>query len=83
MSHTRPPHPDAAYVALPNAPDAAFAGHHVVPTALGEEDDAEDDVMSQSRRSEAFSLDPKIRWILFMLGAAVLLPWNGVLALTR
>jgi hypothetical protein len=75
MNRAAPPQADAAYVALPQHPDAAYAGHPVVPTALGEED--EDDVEATAAPSRSLSLDARIRWISFMLGAAVLLPWNG------
>jgi hypothetical protein len=74
MSRMAPPQADAAYVALPQHPDAAYAGHPVVPTALG--DEAEDDD-GELLPTTPLSLDRRIRWIMFMLGAAVLLPWNG------
>jgi hypothetical protein len=78
----------AAYAALPQTPDAAFAGHSVVPTSLTVADEEEtdgasvnDDGDAEGHRPQAYSvaLDGRIRWVLFALGAAVLLPWNGVL----
>jgi hypothetical protein len=71
-----PGHADAAYVALPQAPDAAYAGHPSVPTGLDGENDMEDMPLHAGR---PLRLDSRVRWILFMLGSAVLLPWNGEL----
>lgn len=69
---------DAAYTALPQAPDPAFAGHPVVPTSMSVNEEGDEDQENQyGTVVENFALDPRIRWMLFALGAAVLLPWNG------
>jgi hypothetical protein len=75
MNRMTPAQADAAYAALPQAPDAAYAGHPVVPTALMEEDEPDENPNDSTR---TLALDTRIRWIMFVLGAAVLLPWNGM-----
>jgi hypothetical protein len=81
MSRIAPAQADAAYAALPQAPDAAYAGHPVVPTAFGGDDDIDHD--GEVVPSTTLYLDARIRWIMFMLGAAVLLPWNGEYSVVR
>jgi equilibrative nucleoside transporter 1/2/3 len=76
MNRVAPPQVDAAYAALPQAPDAAYAGHPVVPTAF-EADEAEDQD-GEASLPTTIHLDARIRCIMFMLGGAVLLPWNGM-----
>ena len=69
---------DAAYTALPQTPDPAFAGHPVVPASLSVNEEGDEDQESQyGTVVETLALDSRIRWVLFALGAAVLLPWNG------
>lgn len=70
---------DAAYTALPQAPDPAFSGHPVVPTSLDVDEEGADALDDEyGTVVETLALDSRIRWILFALGAAVLLPWNGM-----
>lgn len=74
---------DATYAALPQTPDPAFAGHPVVPTSLDvDEEGAEELEAEYGTIVETLALDSRIRWILFALGAAVLLPWNGMLPIS-
>jgi hypothetical protein len=65
-----------------NAPLSPHAVYHSVPqldTAIESSDielDREDAVFDQPSNSAA-SVDTRIRWIYFMFGSALLLPWNG------
>ena len=51
-----------------------------IPSAIAEaelaSDDIEDAIGDDPTPSDA-PVDSRIQWIHFMLGAAVLLPWNG------
>jgi hypothetical protein len=69
---------DVPYHALPQTPDMAQEMH--IPSAIAEADlsseDIEDVIGDETTPSDA-PVDNRIQWIHFMLGAAVLLPWNG------
>jgi len=71
---------DVPYHALPQAPDIEQDIN--IPSAIDESestsDDLEDTIGDESTPSNA-RVDTRIQWIYFMLGAAVLLPWNGTL----
>lgn len=69
---------DVPYHALPQTPDMAQEIH--IPSAIAEADlaseDLEDAIGDEPTPSDV-PVDNRIQWIHFMLGAAVLLPWNG------
>ena len=71
---------DVPYHALPQTPDMAQEIH--IPSAIAEaelsSEDLEDALGDEPMPSDA-PVDNRIQWIHFMLGAAVLLPWNGKL----
>ena len=63
--------PDALYHSIPQS--------DVVPTLSNIELDGEDEVPHQpvTVAGSHNPVDIRIRWINFMFGSAVLLPWNG------
>lgn len=69
---------DAQYRALPQSPDVAQDIR--IPSAIEEGevavDDIDDSILDGHPSSNA-PVDSRIMWVNFMLGAAVLLPWNG------
>lgn len=69
---------DAQYRALPQSPDASQDIR--IPSAIEEGDipvdDIDDSILDGLPSSNA-PVDSRIMWVNFMLGAAVLLPWNG------
>jgi len=68
---------DVPYHALPQSPDMAQEMH--IPSAIVEADlSSEDieDVIGNEIMPSVVPVDNRIQWIHFMLGAAVLLPWN-------
>jgi len=69
---------DAQYRALPQSPDVAQ--DIGIPSAIEEGeiavDDIDDSILDGLPSSNA-PVDSRIMWVNFMLGAAVLLPWNG------
>ena len=64
---------EAVYHPIPQGPVAS----DVAPTSSL--DDLDDDVASSNPHSihSQVPIDSRIRWIHFVLGCAVLLPWNG------
>lgn len=74
------PSMDAQYRALPQSPDPSQ--DISIPSAIEEGeiavDDIDDSILDGHPSSNA-PVDSRIMWINFMLGAAVLLPWNGAL----
>jgi hypothetical protein len=74
------PSMDAQYRALPQSPDAAQ--DISIPSAIAEGetpvDDIDDSVLDgYPSESPNVPVDNRIMWVNFMLGAAILLPWNG------
>ena len=69
---------EVPYHALPQTPDIAQEIN--IPSAIAEAElasgDTEDALDDEPTPSDA-PVDGRIQWIHFMLGAAVLLPWNG------
>jgi len=69
---------DAQYRALPQSPDVSQ--DLSIPSAIEEGeiavDDIDDSILDGHPSSNA-PVDNRIMWVNFMLGAAVLLPWNG------
>lgn len=69
---------EGPYHALPQTPDMAQDIN--IPSAIVEaelaSDDIEDAIGDDTTPFDA-PVDSRIQWIHFMLGAAVLLPWNG------
>jgi hypothetical protein len=63
--------PDALYHIVPQFPDP-----NVPPASDIELDGDENDSVFMSTENP---IDARIRWIYFMFGAAVLLPWNGAI----
>jgi hypothetical protein len=71
---------DAQYHALPQSPEAAH--HIIIPSAIEDVDESIlDDNLAPS--SASAPVDSRILWIHFMLGSAVLLPWNGTSEASR
>jgi solute carrier family 29 (equilibrative nucleoside transporter), member 1/2/3 len=68
-----------SYHALPQSPD--IPQHVEIPSAVEEaemaEEDIEDSMIDEHMPSVSVPVDPRIKWVHFMLGSAVLLPWNG------
>ncbi|KAI0269290.1 nucleoside transporter-domain-containing protein [Gloeopeniophorella convolvens] len=69
---------DAQYHTLPQSPKAA---HDVnIPSAIEEADmiveEAFEDPIEEDPTISEVPVDSKIKWIHFMLGSAVLIPWN-------
>lgn len=62
---------DAQYRALPQSPDAAQ--DLGIPSAI---EDVDESILEEHVPSSE-PVDTRIMWVLFMLGAAFLLPWNG------
>ena len=62
---------DAQYRALPQSPDAAQ--DIGIPSAI---EDVDESILEELEPSSE-PVDSRIMWVLFMLGAAFLLPWNG------
>jgi hypothetical protein len=76
------PSMDAQYRALPQSPDVAQDIN--IPSAIEEgeipvDDDVDDSILDglDGLPSSNAPVDSRIMWVNFMLGAAVLLPWNG------
>ncbi|KAI0254244.1 nucleoside transporter-domain-containing protein [Lactifluus subvellereus] len=68
---------NASYHALPQSPDVA--PDIDVPSAIEEAEmvgEAVDDSLADELMPSDAPVDSRIRWIHFMLGSAVLLPWN-------
>ena len=69
---------EVPYHALPQTPDM---GQEIsIPSAIAEAEtpeDIEDDAIDHEPTASDAPVDGRIQWIHFMLGAAVLLPWNG------
>lgn len=63
------PTSEALYQPIPQAPVASL------PLLLNPEVNDGDDEPTQVHTPA--QVDPRIKWIHFMMGAAVLLPWNG------
>ncbi len=67
------------YRALPQSPDASQ--DISIPSAIEEGEIAVDDTIDDSildgHLPSNAPVDNRIMWVNFMLGAAVLLPWNG------
>lgn len=76
------PSMDAQYRAIPQSPDASR--DISIPSAIAEGeiavDDVDDSLLDEDLSSNA-PVDNRIMWVNFMLGAAVLLPWNGASSL--
>ena len=72
------PSMDAQYRALPQSPDASQSIN--IPSAIEEgeivDDDIDDSILDGHTSSNA-PVDSRVMWVNYMLGAAVLLPWNG------
>jgi hypothetical protein len=72
---------DAQYRALPQSPDVTQ--DLSIPSAIEEGeipvDDNDDSLLDglDGHPSSNGPVDNRIMWVNFMLGAAVLLPWNG------
>lgn len=66
---------EAIYHPIPQAPVASNA----IPTASPEVDLDDEAILSGSSMQESV-VDSRISWTHFMLGCAVLLPWNGACA---
>ena len=71
------PSMDAQYRALPQSPDASQ--DISIPSAIQEGEIAADDIddILDDLPSSNAPVDSRVMWVHFMLGAAVLLPWNG------
>ncbi|EIN10375.1 hypothetical protein PUNSTDRAFT_65468 [Punctularia strigosozonata HHB-11173 SS5] len=77
--------PSAGYRPLPQGPDAAeepeTAPHHLSESlVVGTDAEQLEDVPVVLPPEEA--LDARVRWVYFMLGNAVLLPWNAMITAT-
>ena len=72
------PSMDGQYRALPQSPDVTQ--DISIPSAIEEGeiavDDIDDSILDGHPPSNA-PVDSRIMWVNYMLGAAVLLPWNG------
>ncbi|KAI0317743.1 nucleoside transporter-domain-containing protein, partial [Amylostereum chailletii] len=70
----------APYQSLPQLPTSLDA---IVPSTLEEAEDVSgDEVEGDMVGHDHPPLDPRIRWIHFILGCAVLLPWNVLITAT-
>jgi solute carrier family 29 (equilibrative nucleoside transporter), member 1/2/3 len=71
---------DASYHALPQSPDILQGID--IPSAIEEAEmtgeEIEDPMVDEHMPSDSVPVDSRIQWVHFMLGSAVLLPWNGV-----
>ncbi len=78
MSSLRSRSPEALYHAIPQAP---LASHPVLPAEpdIEMEDEGDPDGAHESTHPHFTHVDTRVRWIFFILGCAVLLPWNGAL----
>ncbi|KAH8115795.1 hypothetical protein DFH11DRAFT_1305599 [Phellopilus nigrolimitatus] len=63
-----PPLPSAIYQSLPQTPNTG--------------DEAQDEETQEQYVSEGTHLDNRIRWVHFIFGCAVLLPWNALITAT-
>jgi hypothetical protein len=63
---------DAQYRALPQSPDVAQ--DIGIPSAI---EDVDEESTLDEHVPSSEPVDTRIMWVLFMLGAAFLLPWNG------
>lgn len=69
---------DAPYHSIPEAPSST---DHILPHAIPETElDVEDVDDVETEPPPTHPVDPRIQWIHFLLGCAVLLPWNGASA---
>jgi hypothetical protein len=71
---------DGQYRALPQSPDVSR--DLSIPSAIEEGEIAVDDIDDSDSILDGHPpfnapVDNRIMWVNFMLGAAVLLPWNG------
>ena len=72
------PSMDPQYRALPQSPDVTQ--DLTIPSAIEEGETPVDDIddpLLDGHPSSNGPVDNRIMWVNFMLGAAVLLPWNG------
>lgn len=70
---------DAQYRALPQSPEAAH--HIIIPSAI---EDVDESILDDNLEPTSNApVDSRILWIHFMLGSAVLLPWNGTSEASR
>ncbi|KAJ6627477.1 nucleoside transporter-domain-containing protein [Mycena sp. CBHHK59/15] len=75
------PHsPDALYHAIPQAPVAAKPV--VLPEPDVDAEESQDDASLTSDLAPNVVVDSRIQWIHFILGCAVLLPWNVMITAT-
>lgn len=72
-----PPSPEALYHAIPQAPVASSLAEIPEHTSLDIELDGDEGVDELPSPSLVSPLDTRIRWIHFIMGCTVLLPWNG------
>ncbi|KAI0771979.1 nucleoside transporter-domain-containing protein [Trametes elegans] len=78
MPERRPSVSEAVYHPIPQAPVAS----NPIPSASPDIDDEEISLTSDHVVHHAVVVDSKIRWIHFLLGCAVLLPWNAMITAT-
>ena len=65
---------EAIYHPIPQAPVAS----NPIPSASPDPDVDDETILSSPRAAHGHvEVDGRIRWIHFLLGCAVLLPWNG------
>ncbi|KAJ7087195.1 nucleoside transporter-domain-containing protein [Mycena belliarum] len=75
------PHsPDALYHAVPQAPVAS--NPLVLQDPDNELEESQDDITITSNPTSEIVVDSRIRWIHFVFGCAVLLPWNVMITAT-
>lgn len=67
----------AAYHAIPQAPNALNIINTTLPLSLDEVPAYDEPSDEPVRLASVTTMDAQIRWIHFVLGCAVLLPWNG------
>jgi hypothetical protein len=76
---------DAQYHALPQSPDVAQDIN--IPSAIEEggmaAEETDDSILDDEHIPPNAPVDSRIQWIHYMLGSAILLPWNGVSQLPR
>jgi equilibrative nucleoside transporter 1/2/3 len=68
---------------LPHTSIDSGAVYHALPPAAADDDfDSELELTFDDSATDLFvvdhAVDSRIRWVYFMLGCAILLPWNGV-----
>ncbi|KAK0467879.1 nucleoside transporter-domain-containing protein [Desarmillaria tabescens] len=81
MSSLRSRSPEALYHAIPQAP---MASHPILQTEpdIEMEDEGDPDGAHESTHPHFTHVDARVRWIFFILGCAVLLPWNVMITAT-